>query len=260
MGRYLVSLIVVSVLIGVVIFTRIPPVVSTISNPSLSPTLTPSPAPPRDTMDIEVNERTFRVAWITISDPSAISLIPNFTQKRTARSLIDGRECQQVVNGGFYTKDYQPTGLFITDKKTIRNAIPNALFNGYFVIGTQNQAAAIFSVPQEHSRIALQTGPILIQNSTPLRLAIREDEFARRSVAAVSQKGVVMFLSIYEPENVWSGPKLADVPTILATLVARAHLDLRDAINLDGGSASAFIRPDLSLGELTAVGSFFCIR
>ncbi|MBI5620999.1 phosphodiester glycosidase family protein [Candidatus Gottesmanbacteria bacterium] len=259
MGRFLVSLMVVSVLIGAATLGR-KPLVPPIPNPAPIPTLAPTLAPPGNTIDIQINERTFRVAWITISDPSALSLIPNFTEKRTAQSLIDGRECQQVINGGFYTKDYQPTGLFISEGNVIRTSIPNTLLNGYLSVDRASAASIRSTPPDTEVRLALQTGPILIQNSTPLRLAIREDEFARRSVGAVTQKGMVMFLSIYESENAWSGPKLADVPTILAKLVSHARLDLRDAINLDGGSASAFIRPDLSLGELTAVGSFFCIR
>ena len=77
-------------------------------------------------------------------------------------------------------------------------------------------------------------------------------------VVGITKKGETIFLVLYDPENTWSGPKLADTPGVLSGVIER--LQLTDALNLDGGSASAFIRGDLSLEELTSVGSFFCVK
>ncbi|MBI3342995.1 phosphodiester glycosidase family protein [Candidatus Gottesmanbacteria bacterium] len=224
--------------------------------PSNPPTVTPSPQPPLQSIDVEQNGETYRIAWLR-ADTSQISLIPNFTQKRTARSLVDGNRCDAVINGGFYTKEGKPTGFFIADGKTIRQSIPNTLLNGYFLVDTQNRAAASFSAPDQTPRIGLQTGPILIRDGNALRLTIRDDELARRVIVGITQNGAVIFLAIYDPDNPWSGPRLADTPTIVSKVQVR--LQLTDALNLDGGSASAFIRDDLSLEEFTSVGSFFCI-
>lgn len=222
------------------------------------PSLSPSPSPPSESLDIDNNGSVYRVAWLEIHDPSTLSLIPNFTQKRTARSLVDNKECAKVVNGGFYTKDNQPTGLFTSQGTTIRSSIPNALLNGFFIVD-QNNRAFIQTIPPDTSlRIGLQTGPILISEGKTVKLAIRDDEPARRVIVGITQKGAVVFLVVYDPDNPWSGPKLADTPEILSNIMA--SLQLTDALNLDGGSASAFFRGDLSLEELTSVGSFFCTR
>ncbi len=225
--------------------------------PSVSPTVTPSPRPPRQSMDIEQNGETYRIAWVT-TDPGDLTLIPNFTQKRTAKSLIESKECDAVMSGGFYTKDNQPTGLFITEGTTIRSAITNTLLNGYFVVDTQHRAAAQIYVPAQIPRIGLQTGPVLLQDGNAMKLTIRDDEFARRVVVATDTKGNVVFLVVYNPDNPYEGPTLADLPGLVAEV--NKQLEITDAINLDGGSASAFIRSDLSLEELTSVGSFFCIK
>lgn len=249
------------ILLGIIVtFVILRTPVSTTTKPTASPTptLSASPSPPSQSLDINKNGRTYRVAWFEISDVSALSLIPNFTQKRTARSLVDNKECAEVVNGGFYTKDNQPTGLFVTEGKTIRGNIPNTLLNGYVVMDQDNNAMILISPPGELVRIALQTGPVLIRGGKMLTLAIRDDEFARRVVVGISQKGTVIFLTVYDPENIWSGPKLADTPGVLSGVIE--NLQLTDALNLDGGSASAFIRGDLSLQELSSVGSFFCIK
>lgn len=217
------------------------------------PTPTVSPTPPENSADSE----PYRVAWLT-ANPKDIMLIPNFSEKRTARSLIDTKECTQVINAGFYTKDNQPTGLFITQGSTIRGNVPNILLNGYVVIDQDNTATIDASPPDTSVRLALQTGPILIRDGAPVTLAIRDDEFARRVAVGVTQGGTVVFFALYDPGNPWSGPRLADTPGILAQATAR--LGVAHAVNLDGGSASAFIRSDLSLEELTSVGSFFCIN
>lgn len=243
------------VLIGIIVaILLLWPMASLTQTPGPTPpTPTLSSAPPENSADLE----TYRVAW-TIADPKDVTLIPNFTQKRTARALIDNNECSEIVNAGFYTKDNQPTGLFIANGKTIREHIPNTFLNGYLVIDQNNTVSIRSSPPEAPVRIALQSGPILMRNGNPLPLSIRDDEFARRVVVAVDRQGNVVFLAVYDPENPYEGPKLADLPTVLNEV--RSRLDILDAINLDGGSASTFIRDDLSLEELTSVGSFFCVR
>lgn len=225
---------------------------------SSEPTPTMSPTPPPQSIDVTIQEKSYRIAWLLVLHPSALSLLPNFTQKRTAQSFIDTKECTHVINGGFYTTDYQPTGLFVAQGKTVRTTNPNALLNGYFVIEPDNTASIQYAPPESSVRIALQTGPILMKGGSPVKLTIRDDDFARRVGLGINKNGSTIFFVIYDPENTWSGPKLADTPIILSNILTR--LAITDAINLDGGSASAFIRGDFSLQELVSVGSFFCVQ
>lgn len=225
---------------------------------SSEPTPAISPTPPPQSIDITIHEKSYRIAWLLAPHTSAITLLPNFTQKRTAQSFIDTKECTHVINGGFYTTDYQPTGLFVAQGKTLRTTNPNALLNGYFVIEPDNTASIQYAPPGGSVRIALQTGPILMKDGSPVKLAIRDDEPDRRVGLGVTKNGSVVFFVTYDPENTWSGPRLADMPNMVSKILSQ--LSLTDAINLDGGSASAFIRGDFSLQELVSVGSFFCIR
>lgn len=246
-------------LLGIVIaflILRKPTSVTTEPFPSPAPSLSVSPSTPSQSVDINEGGRIYRVAWLPVRNLSELSLLPNFTEKRTARSLVDNKECTEVVNGGFYTKDNQPTGLFMSEGKILRDSIPNALLNGFFLVDKNNRATINISAPETPLRIGLQTGPILIREGKPVTLAIRDDEFARRVDLGITQNGAVIFLAVYDPDNPWSGPKLADTPNILAKFISR--LELRGVLNLDGGSASAFFRGDITLEELTHVGSFFC--
>lgn len=252
--RFLFLLVITIGIVATVLLLPAPE--TTKQTPSPTPTVSYAPTPPAESTDVYLNGISYRTMWLTIDDLSQLTLIPNFTEKRTARSLIDNKECQEVVNGGFYTKDNQPTGLFISDFKTLRNTIPNSLLNGYIVIDQNNTASIQTSPPEVSVRLALQAGPILIHDGKVVTLVIRDDEFARRVVTGITKKGKIIFLVLYDPENTWMGPKLADTPGVLSGLIERFQLE--DAVNLDGGSASAFIRSDVSLQELTSVGSFFC--
>lgn len=213
---------------------------------------------PSQSIDIIHGEKTYRIAWTAVPNTDAVTLLPNFTEKRTAQSLVESDACSGVVSGGFYTTDHTPTGLFIAQGTTLRRTVPNTLLNGYFSIDADHAASIGSSPPDGSVRLSLQTGPILIRDGSPVNLAIRDDEFARRVGVAITKQGTVMFLVIYNPENTWDGPKLADTPTMLSEFTNR--IDLRDVLNLDGGSASAFIRDDIALQELTSVGSFFCLK
>lgn len=257
MRTFFIVVIFASIMV-VFFFFRQPTTIKPKLEQARAPIVSFTPSPPKDSLEIDNNGRIYRVAWLEVNNPSTVSLIPNFTENRTARSLIESKKCTEVVNGGFYTKDNQPTGLFINEGITLRSSIPNTLFNGFFVVDQNNTASIASSPPEEVGRLALQTGPILIRDEKVVKLVIRDDEFARRVVVGVTQKETVVFLVIYDPENSWSGPKLADTPDILSKVIAR--LQLKDVLNLDGGSASAFIRDDLSLQELTSVGSFFCVK
>lgn len=257
MRTFFIVVIFVSSII-VFLFLREPTAVKPKLEQGHSPIVSFAPPPPKDSLEIDQNGKTYRVAWLEVNNPSAISLIPNFTEHRTARSLIESKECTEVVNGGFYSKDNQPTGLFTIEERILRSANRNALLNGFFLIDQDNRAAINGSIEGAPLRIGLQTGPILIGDGKTMTLAIHDDEFARRVAVGVTEKGTVIFLVVYDPENPWNGTRLADTPNILYQVKTR--LQLRDVINLDGGSASIFIRGDLYLEELSSVGSFFCVK
>lgn len=257
MRTFFIVVIFASIMV-VFFFFRQPTTIKPKLEQARTPIVSFTPSPPKDSLEIDNNGRIYRVAWLEVNNPSTVSLIPSFTEKRTARSLIESKECTEVVNGGFYTKENQPTGLFTSEERILRSANRNALLNGFFLIDQDNRATIDVSAPETPLRIGLQTGPILIGDGKTMTLAIHDDEFARRVVVGVTEKGTIIFLVVYDPENPWNGAKLADTPNILSQVKTR--LQLRDVINLDGGSASAFILHDIFLEELTPVGSFFCIQ
>lgn len=196
---------------------------------------------------VSIGDTTFFVYLQEISDN--LTLIPNFERQLASSLLMDNYECAYGANGGFYTPDNKPIGFFVFDGQDVSPPIQNSTFSGYF---TGNGHLSITkNVPSVPVNFAIQSGPYMTPQTT---LRIRNDSFARRVLVARSGNRWY-FLAITEKDNTFSGPYLADVPNILGDL----PIAIDEALNLDGGSASAFYnKAGVRLGELTPIGSFFC--
>ncbi len=210
-------------------------------------------------IDIDFNNQQIRIASFKVDNPAKISLIPNFDDKATAFETIEKYSCKDLINGGFYSQGNLPIGLFVTDDKKIGNFAQNLLFNGFFKI-LKNETPIISAESSiDNSRIALQSGPILFQNGFPLKLSIINDKPERRAVVALT-KNEVYFIIFYDKSSVYIGPYLADLPQLTQIFGQKKGIRITDALNLDGGTASAFHSGNISISELSPVGSFFCIK
>jgi len=161
-------------------------------------------------------------------------------------------ETPGAINGGFYDTANKPLGLFRIGETVLAKQIQSNLLNGFL-----SDDGITVAVPT--GRFVLQSGPLLIQRGNPLPLKIQNDEHARRMVAAKTGEGF-LFLTVYKEDSVFEGPLLADLPKVIQKINTKENLGIVDAINLDGGSASAFKNAETTLSELTPVGSLFCIK
>lgn len=234
---------------GIVVFSLRPeaPVRIFGSNPA-------SPTPLVNRTEIE----NYIFAWVPVDNLDNLQLIANFEEKLSASQVREKYNCKIVVNGGFYTTAGKPTGLFVSQSRTLQGWQQNALFNGVVSINDFATPRITRSVPQDHLQIALQTGPVLVENLTSQKLTLRADQEARRMVAFATGENKLYFLAVYSPQSAFAGPHLADLPSLLQSFASQTGMQIADAINLDGGTASAFITPETSLTEASPVGSFFC--
>jgi exopolysaccharide biosynthesis protein len=204
--------------------------------------------------------KDFQASYIKVDDPSKVDLIANFSEKLTAEQLKEKHGCGQLVNGGFYTTDGKATGYFLTNEIILKNYSSSSLFDGVFSVNDFATPRITRNVPEDHLKFGLQTGPILIENGAILKLNINNDKPARRVVAVVSGENILYFLAIYNPEQVYDGPFLNNLPEIISEVGKQTGISFADAVNLDGGSASAFYSDNLKLSEITSIGSAFCLK
>lgn len=209
---------------------------------------------------IVLGERKFLAFYLSVPDASNISLIPNFNQAKNAFDLFADKTCAAVVSGGFYTPENSPTGLFISEGETFKKYTSSDLLNGVYSINDFETPRIGMGVPRDHLRLGLQAGPVLVENSFSEKLKLIKDEEARRVVVGVTGENKTVFIVFYDPESTFIGPKLVDMPEALELFGKKTGIILADAMNLDGGSASAFYTSEVNLSEASPVGSFFCMK
>jgi exopolysaccharide biosynthesis protein len=230
----------------------------TVLTPLAVSTPTPTSSPSKPTQTIMFNAHQFAYGYFVVSDHSHIHLIPNFETPTDAETLVKDNACTHAINAGFYSKNNKPIGLWKNENGVSGTAETNALLNGFYSI-YDTEPTISYDAPSQ-SRIAFQTGPILTHDGETIKLAIKNDEPARRMVAGTTKDGSSVFLTVYDPLSPLRGPYLNDLPTIIQLIAIQMKTGFVSAINLDGGSASAFYSDGIGIWELNPVGSLLCVR
>ena len=138
------------------------------------------------------------------------------------------------VNGGYFDPDFAPIGLRIMDGETIRPLIRARLMTGVLCAsgrGVQIVRIAEFSRNQKISA-ALQCGPFLVDHGKAVR-GLDDSRSARRTFAATFTGDQIAL-------GVCSEVSLAELARILSTIRLPNDSRILRALNLDGGSSSAF--------------------
>ena len=138
-----------------------------------------------------------------------------------------------AVNGGYFDPDYKPIGLLVVDGTIIAPLQKARLLSGVLSASArkvQILRVAEFSLAQK-PEAAVECGPMIVDLGKSVR-GLESTRPARRTFAATGagDKAVLGFCS---------DVTLADLSSILATVLA-PDFKVQRALNLDGGSSSAF--------------------
>jgi exopolysaccharide biosynthesis protein len=169
-----------------------------------------------------------------------------FSAKSCALRVIDNPEGERLagmmrrekyvcaVNGGYFGEQFKPIGLRIVNSQMLTPLKPARLITGVLFAsprGVQIVRAREFSQRQK-IEAAIQCGPFLVDRSQRVG-GLNNSQHARRTFAATetNERALLGFCSEVS---------LADLANILATTPITADLKIQRAINLDGGSSSAF--------------------
>ncbi|HZR78402.1 MAG TPA: phosphodiester glycosidase family protein, partial [Chthoniobacterales bacterium] len=137
------------------------------------------------------------------------------------------------VNGGYFDPEYNAIGLLVADGVLIAPLQKARLLSGVLSATAkkvQINRIAEFSMAQK-PEAAVECGPMLVDAGKSVR-GLESSKLARRTFAAVGpgEKAALGFCS---------DVTLADLSSILA-IVTVPEFKIQRALNLDGGSSSAF--------------------
>jgi hypothetical protein len=138
-----------------------------------------------------------------------------------------------AVNGGYFDPDYKPIGLLVVNGTIITPLQKARLLSGVLSASAkkvQISRVAEFSLVQKPDA-AVECGPMVVDLGKSVR-GLESTRAARRTFAALGagDKAALGFCS---------DVTLADLSNILATVLA-PDFKIQRALNLDGGSSSAF--------------------
>ena len=175
---------------------------------------------------------TFELA-IFSAKSCALRIIDNPDGERLA-GMMKREKYVCAVNGGYFDEQFKPIGLRIVNSQMLTPLKPARLITGVLFASprdVQIVRAREFSQRQK-IEAAIQCGPFLVDRSQRVG-GLNNSEHARRTFAATAMNGRALL-------GVCSDVSLADLAAILATTRIAADLKIQRALNLDGGSSSAF--------------------
>ena len=169
-----------------------------------------------------------------------------FSTKSTALRVIDNPDGQSLaavmkrekylcgVNGGYFDAEFKPLGLRVADGKTFSPLRRARLITGILLQSDRGVDVVRVSEFAGTKKIiaAIQSGPFLVEGNKRIR-GLNDSQAARRSFAGIATNDRA-FLGFC------SDVSLAELANILATASIVADSKIRRAMNLDGGSSSAF--------------------
>jgi len=175
---------------------------------------------------------TFELA-IFSAKSCALRIIDNPEGERLA-SMMKREKYACGVNGGYFDEQFKPIGLRIVNSQMLTPLKRARLITGVLFAsprGVQIVRAREFSQRQK-IEAAIQCGPFLVDRSQRVG-GLNNLQHARRTFAATetNERALLGFCSEVS---------LADLANILATTPIAADVKIQRAINLDGGSSSAF--------------------
>lgn len=208
-------------------------------------------------IEINLSNSKYKIYWFK-AEPENLNLIANFKNKLPANEMFEVNKCNLGVNAGFYSKQNEPLGYFVTGYETKYKFVKNKIMNGILSVNSMDTPRITRGITSDQPKIAVQTGPFLIENDKVLNASLNNDKKARRIVAVVSSNNELFFLAITSLRSSFGGPEISELGEILTIFEKKTNINIADAINLDGGSASYFNSEENVLSEISPIGALFC--
>jgi hypothetical protein len=149
-------------------------------------------------------------------------------------TIMKREKCVCGVNGGYFDPEFKPIGLRISSGETFSPLRRARMITG--ILMQSDRGIDVIRVGEfSHTKkvtTAIQSGPFLVEASKRVR-GLNASQRARRTFAGTADIDRALL-------GICSDVSLAELANILATAPIIEKSKIRRAMNLDGGSSSAF--------------------
>ena len=187
-------------------------------------------------VDIEHGAANHRVVVdlaVFSTKSTALRIIDN-PDRQSLGAIMKEEKCVCGVNGGYFDTAFKPIGLRVDDRRTLSPLRRARLITGILLQSNRGIDVMRVSEFSGTNKIgsAVQAGPFLVEATKSIR-GLNDSQQARRTFAAIATDDRAVL-------GVCSNVSLAQLANILATVPVAGNCKIRRAMNLDGGSSSAF--------------------
>jgi uncharacterized protein YigE (DUF2233 family) len=175
---------------------------------------------------------TFDLAIFSVKS-CALRIIDN-PDGQSLGAVMKRENCVCGVNGGYFDTEFKPIGLRVVGGQTFSPLRRARLITGILLQSDRRIDVVRVSEFSRTKNIiaAVQSGPFLVEGNKRIR-GLNDAQLARRTFAGIATNDRALV-------GVCSDVSLAQLANILATAPIAADSKIRRAMNLDGGSSSAF--------------------
>jgi exopolysaccharide biosynthesis protein len=205
----------------------------------------------------ETDERATLDLALLSTKSATLRVIDNPAGEDNLAAVMRRENCLAGVNGGYFDPENKPVGLLISDGHVIAPLRKARLLSGVMIVS--NGRIQLLRVAEYSSKrratAALQCGPFLVDRGQPIP-GLNDTRPARRTfiVTGGSDRAAI---------GSCSDMTLAQLGKILVTPGGAPDLNVQRALNLDGGSSSAFWfagqRGPFSISEQKTVRDFVAV-
>ena len=173
-------------------------------------------------------------------------------------------------NGGFFTEDFIPTGLLISEGKELRSLSKADLLNGVLAIkhdGTinffyyVNNGKFPISITPENYVFAIQNGPALINEKGENLLTTDTEKLSSRTAIGLDKDNNIILIilkqSLFNPDNAIS---LYQFSEMIRTAGIFKELGVHSVLNLDGGSSTGLMLDEKYFPEMEKVQNVITVK
>jgi len=167
-------------------------------------------------------------------------------------------------NGGYFTEDFKPTGLLISNGEKIRVASSASLLDGIFAID-ESGTAKLFSnkaaINEKKYPFAIQNGPVLLDEAGKIMINEETGKTASRTAIGLDGENNVILIilkqSLFDAGNHITLYKFA---RMLKESPGFGELKLHSMINLDGGASTGLMVDGQYFPELDRVQNVVIVK
>jgi exopolysaccharide biosynthesis protein len=183
--------------------------------------------------DAAANQRVAVDVAVFSAKSTALQVIDN-PEGESLSAIMKREKCACGVNGGYFDPEFKPMGLRINDGRTLSPLRRTPLITGILLRSARGIDVVRVGEFSHVKKItaAIQSGPFLVETNKHVR-GLDDSQLARRTFAGIADTDRALL-------GICSDVSLAELANILATVPVAGNFKIRRAINLDGGSSSAF--------------------